>query len=292
LWGKRRSVERRKDEIVTPTIVLAIEPGSADRVARTGGALARDLGARVLLAHVRKDPPLFNSVGDRERSRGRARRRGRSVVEAAHAALPPGVEADHRVELGVPATRLREIAGEVGAALVVVGSRGRRPLAAALLGSVSAALAREAPCPVMIVGRASSSQGTRFDQAPRHRPAIVAALDGFSEPSDAPAFGRELAGRLDGRLLIVPTHAAADPPALTLSAIAVDEGARLIVIDARHGDGRGPLPASSLATRLSRLATAPVVVVPEKAAATLEQAREARPPTAAWGEADRVAGPA
>lgn len=56
---------------MTPTIVLAIEPGTAERVARTGGALASDLGARIVLAHVRNDPPLFNSGRERERARNR-----------------------------------------------------------------------------------------------------------------------------------------------------------------------------------------------------------------------------
>jgi hypothetical protein len=57
---------------VGPKIVLAIEPASAERVARAGGELAAALGASVVLAHVRNDPPLFNSVRERERARHRA----------------------------------------------------------------------------------------------------------------------------------------------------------------------------------------------------------------------------
>ncbi len=49
--------------------------------------------------------------------------------------------------------------------LIVVGSRGRRPLRSALLGSFSAALAGRAPCPVVIVPPASRI-ATQTDLAP------------------------------------------------------------------------------------------------------------------------------
>jgi nucleotide-binding universal stress UspA family protein len=134
---------------VSPTIVLAIGPSTAEGVARAGGELASALRARIVLVHVRNDPPLFNSGRERERARNRTSRHGRAALERAHAALPAGVEVDERVELGVAVTRLRKIASEVEAALMVVGGRG--PVTTALFGSVSQALARRAPCPVMIV---------------------------------------------------------------------------------------------------------------------------------------------
>lgn len=164
---------------MSPTIVLAIEPGTAEGVARTGGELANALRARVVLVHVRDDPPLSNSRRERERARNRASRHGRAVLQRAHAALPAGVEVDERVELGVAVTRLREIASEAEAALMAVGSRGRGPVAAALLGSVSRAFARGAPCPVMIVPDSASRGASGWAGAlPRERSAIVAGVDG------------------------------------------------------------------------------------------------------------------
>ncbi|MGH2742101.1 MAG: universal stress protein [Thermoleophilaceae bacterium] len=118
---------------MAPKIVLAIEPGTAERVARAGGELSAALGARLVLAHVRNDPPLFNSTRERERARNRAMRRGSAVLGRAHAVLPAGVEAEERVELGVAAKRLSEVADEVDAAVMVLDSRGRGPLTAALL---------------------------------------------------------------------------------------------------------------------------------------------------------------
>jgi nucleotide-binding universal stress UspA family protein len=62
-----------------------------------------------------------------------------------------GVDADRRTAVGVPAERLAEIADEVDAELIVVGSRGRGAFKAAFLGSVSNALVGVARCPVLIV---------------------------------------------------------------------------------------------------------------------------------------------
>ncbi len=56
------------------------------------------------------------------------------------------------IEHGEPLERLLS-AAEQGADLLVVGSRGHGPLARVLLGRVSAALVREAPCPVLLTPR-------------------------------------------------------------------------------------------------------------------------------------------
>ena len=62
-----------------------------------------------------------------------------------------GIDAERRTAVGVPAERLAEIADEVDAELIVVGSRGRGAFKAAFLGSVSNALVGVARCPVLIV---------------------------------------------------------------------------------------------------------------------------------------------
>jgi nucleotide-binding universal stress UspA family protein len=254
---------------VSPTIVCAIEPGTAERVARAAGRLARALGARLLLAHVREDPPLFHSKPERERARNRSRRRGRGILHAAQAALPGGMDADERVELGVAVSGLVEIADEVDAVLIVVGTRGRGRLASALLGSVSQTLVRQAPCPVMIVPDG---------ETPPEHSTIVAGMDGSAESSTAARFARELAERLGDRLVVVPTDAAAEPPAHALQAVAARERARLIVIDAGHGEAIRPPLSGSVAAQLPRLAPCPVIVITEGATATVGDAgvRDAR----------------
>lgn len=61
----------------------------------------------------------------------------------------PGVQVETVVALGHPPTVLAE--QSVGAALLVVGSRGRGGFASLVLGSVSQSVAHEPGCPLVIV---------------------------------------------------------------------------------------------------------------------------------------------
>jgi nucleotide-binding universal stress UspA family protein len=60
-------------------------------------------------------------------------------------------EVDERVEFGVPAEQLAEIADQEEAELIVVGSRGPGSFKAAFLGRVSHELLGLARCPVLVV---------------------------------------------------------------------------------------------------------------------------------------------
>jgi len=55
------------------------------------------------------------------------------------------------IRRGVPATQIVQIAADLNADLVVVGTRGKRGLERLMLGSVAEAVARHACCPVWIV---------------------------------------------------------------------------------------------------------------------------------------------
>jgi nucleotide-binding universal stress UspA family protein len=260
---------------LAPTIVIGVEQRRAERVARVGGELAADLGARVVLTHVSEDVPPLNSKSQRERARHRSRRRVHEILQRANDALPPTVDADERLKIGGVANQLGEVADDMGATLIVVGSRGRGPLASTLLGSVSRALARDARCPVMIVPDGVPLDGPRsIGDAPDGRPTIIAGVDGSEQSSVAAHFAGELADRLGGRLVVVRPNAAAEPPAHTLQAISASEDARMIVIGVDRDGARFP-KGSSLAARLPRLARCPVIVVPEGATATLADLPEA-----------------
>jgi nucleotide-binding universal stress UspA family protein len=258
---------------LTVTIVIGVEQRSAERVARKGGELAADLGARVVLTHVREDVPPSNSKSQREWARHRSRRRVDELLQRATDALPPTVDADERLKIGGVADQLGEIADDVGATLIVVGSRGRRRLASALFGSASRALALDAPCPVVIFpDDAPVGAPQPNGDAPDGRATIVAGVDDSKEAIVAVHFAGQLAERLGDRLLVVRPNAAADPPAHALQAISASEDARMVVIG---GDGaRFPL-GSSLAARFPRLARCPVIVVPEGSTANLDDVPEA-----------------
>jgi len=260
---------------LTPTIVIGLEQRSAERVARIGGELAAEIGARVVLTHVREDMRPSNSKSQRERARHRSRRRVHELLQRATDALPATVDADERLKIGGVADQLNEIADDVGATLIVVGSRGRGRLASALFGSVSRALARDAPCPVVIVPDDAPVDAPQPNgDAPDGRATIVAGVDCSEQSRVAAHFARELADRLGDRLLVVRPHAVADPPAHTLQAISASEDARMIVIGGDGDAARLPL-GSSLAARLPRLALCPVIVVPEGATATFADLPEA-----------------
>ena len=61
-----------------------------------------------------------------------------------------GLEVEPRVEIGRPATVILQRARTSQAELVVMGSRGRGPIASMLLGSVSAEVTSHASCPVLV----------------------------------------------------------------------------------------------------------------------------------------------
>ncbi|HEU5420584.1 MAG TPA: universal stress protein [Streptosporangiaceae bacterium] len=78
----------------------------------------------------------------------------RTVSEVAPA---PQVPLDAVLAEGDPAQSLVTAATGAGAAVLVLGIRGRSPIAGLMMGSVSQACAASAPCPVVLVKRPDSS---------------------------------------------------------------------------------------------------------------------------------------
>ncbi len=79
------------------------------------------------------------------------RTEGQAVVESTVADL--GLTgAQTRVLMGDPGTQICDLANELSARAIVLGSRGRGGFRRALLGSVSDHVVRNSPCPVIITG--------------------------------------------------------------------------------------------------------------------------------------------
>lgn len=132
-------------------ILLAVDMSDHARKAVPAAAeLARAGGGSVHVLHVRElhypVPPTV--VGD---SPEEAQQLVDGVVENLKQA---GVEADGVVRTstgGSPAAAILEQAREVGAGLVVVGSRGLSNLGGLLLGSVAHKVIQLSTCPVLVV---------------------------------------------------------------------------------------------------------------------------------------------
>ena len=145
---------------MSTSIVCGVD-GSADSQAalQVAARLADRLELRLVVAHIAEPAFVpyaaaapFGGIAGRDALMEEVESHeeaGKQLVEQILAAA--GIDADRRTAVGVPAERLAEIADEVDAELIVVGSRGRGAFKAAFLGSVSNALVGVARCPVLIV---------------------------------------------------------------------------------------------------------------------------------------------
>ena len=126
-----------------------------------------------------------------------------------------GTVAEAHLRMGAVADEIVDLADQLGAGLIVVGSRGLGMMRRALGGSVSESVVRHAPCPVMVVRTKSGRPGRRGGGGLRVRrafsqEAIPAAIPWVREPScrgrgaksraEDPAVRRErsAAGRCSG----------------------------------------------------------------------------------------------
>jgi nucleotide-binding universal stress UspA family protein len=143
------------------TIICGVD-GSLDSRAGldTAVAFAERLGARLVLAHVVEYPQTPHAAAAFAALDDGQEEAGTRLLE--QVALESGVEqAERRVVTGNPAERLAELADEMNADFIVVGSRGRGAFKAAFLGSVSNSLVGVARCPVLIVPRGAGSEERR-----------------------------------------------------------------------------------------------------------------------------------
>jgi nucleotide-binding universal stress UspA family protein len=179
----------------------------------------------------------------------------RAELEAMLATLPHA-DVTGSVLTGSPTHALRRRAVDRAAMLLVSGTAARRGLRHVLHGSVSGALAADAPCPVVAVapGDALCEPGP-----------VLVGDDGSEHARRAVRHAAALAARL-GRGL-VRLHVEEGDPVEELSRVAGEQRACLAVTGTR---GRGPLRGQlfgSVSTGLVRTAGRPVMLVSEHAMA-------------------------
>jgi nucleotide-binding universal stress UspA family protein len=129
------------------TIVCGVDdsPGAIEAV-RVARILSADFDVRLVLAHVAGG---WASDAGESLTTNQARQGGNRLLE--DAAREHGLDAERRVEIGVPAEALARIAVEEGATLIVVGSRRKGWRRPRICGGVAGDLAVTAPCPVVVV---------------------------------------------------------------------------------------------------------------------------------------------
>jgi nucleotide-binding universal stress UspA family protein len=112
--------------------------------------LASTDGASLTLVHsvtrpVGMDPPISSKPDPEQVAEGR------HLVERAIADLDPELGASPWIVSGPAGEAVLVVAEEIGADLIVTGSRGRGRLTRAVLGSVSSHLVHNAGCDVLVV---------------------------------------------------------------------------------------------------------------------------------------------
>jgi nucleotide-binding universal stress UspA family protein len=130
----------------------------ADRALGYARDLARITGAELVVVHGEEMSAARSSIGytrrvDEEDLEAKIKRQ---VAEIAGSGIPVNVTVigGH----AHPATLIAEVAEDVGAGLVVVGTRGHTPHAGLMLGSVTDRLLHILHCPVLAVPSVPSAQ--------------------------------------------------------------------------------------------------------------------------------------
>jgi nucleotide-binding universal stress UspA family protein len=153
---------------IFPTRILLATDGSkeAELAARTANDLAQKTGSELHVVHAfgiaPVGPPVYPEATDLQGVEYEAQtqklqriseQRAREVLEAEVGKIRSAggtvVEA-HLIE-GRVAPEVVALAEEIGAGLIVLGSRGHGGIRRALMGSVSDAVVRHAHCPVLVV---------------------------------------------------------------------------------------------------------------------------------------------
>lgn len=198
---------------VAEKIVCGVDDSEAARaVLSVASGLAALLTRRVVLLHVAEERPGITvaaaPAAKGEFDAGASEDAPEHLLDrlVRELGLPASV-AELRVGTGDPASVLLKVAEAEAAELIVVGTRGNRPLATALLGSVSSAVISRARRPVLVV-----PPRARLGSGP-----LVCAVDDSAAAREAVRLARRLSDRLGADLLLA--HGVATAPVHSASAV-------------------------------------------------------------------------
>jgi nucleotide-binding universal stress UspA family protein len=181
-----------------PTEILLATDGSADAAlaARAAVDLSVRTGSELHLAHVWHTVPStrFESYIRSELHREAEELLAEQTVRVREAG---GTVAQAHLREGPPVDEILDLAGEIGAGLVVVGSRGLGPLKRLALGSVCEGVVHHARCPVLIL------RGGERAWPPRR---ILVGDDGSGAAKAAGELASGIGAALGAEMLLVRAH--------------------------------------------------------------------------------------
>ena len=130
----------RAEAVEFPTKILVATDRSkeAQLAATTAADLAKSTNSELHIVHVGFERYRDEAQEELEEEVDMIRESGAKDIQA-------------HLEFGRPDTAIIALAEELGAGLIVMGSRGVGGVRRALLGSISDSVVRHAPCPVMVV---------------------------------------------------------------------------------------------------------------------------------------------
>lgn len=118
---------------------------------RLACSLARDHGGKVVIVHVATPAPIVTADGVVNQW-NYAEYTDQLWPALNRMKAPEGdVTLERRLEVGDPATVILDLAKELHADMIVLGTHGKRGLERLLLGSVAEQVLRKATCPVLTV---------------------------------------------------------------------------------------------------------------------------------------------
>jgi nucleotide-binding universal stress UspA family protein len=184
---------------IAATKILLATDGSeeAEFAARTAIDLAGKTDSELHVVHVPVLPPeaLHVPLSLGTAALEELERRGRARLDELVGRLETsgGAVGGAHLRVGNPAAEIVAQAEEVGAGLVVLGSRGLGAMSRTLMGSVSDSVVRHAPCPTLVV----RGEPLTFPTT------ILLATDGSEEAQLAATTAADLAGGTDSELHVV-----------------------------------------------------------------------------------------
>ena len=137
-------------------LVAVDESHQAEFATGVASRLAGELKARIILVHVAPATGVFTPefAFVEPEMRSQYLRAGEAVLNQAKARVPDTIPVETVLRQGVAADQIVDVATAFDADLIVIGTHGRGRFAQAVVGSVAAAVARKATCPVLTVGHA------------------------------------------------------------------------------------------------------------------------------------------